>query len=96
MPAIGYRFISLLAYNPIKNFLYGASRNRQAILKSRDGVGGAVVVIQRHEWQAVTQESTVVMATEVPFVPISKQMSDTTPLTPLIQEDAKGNKWGGK
>ena len=46
-------------------------------------------------WRQARERSDVLLATEIPVVPVTGEGNADGPRIPLILEDAVGNKWAG-
>lgn len=59
----------VLAYNPIDNVYYGISTNKKTFLRSKSFPFSAWTAISNNIWFRVKESSSLITATEVPFIP---------------------------
>jgi hypothetical protein len=77
-----------------KGFTVQLSRNGKGYLKSDDPDGVKWHGISHEEWFSVRDRASVYTAVEIPFVPISRNITDV--IEPLVQLSAyNGDKWQG-
>ena len=59
----------VLAYNPIDNVYYGISTNKKTFLRSKSFPFSAWTGISNNIWFRLKESSSLITATEVPFIP---------------------------
>jgi hypothetical protein len=92
---ISNQVLIVLAFDSNEQRLYGLSRNGKNILKSKDSNGAKWRGTPKKEWFSVRDRASVYTAVEIPFVPISRNITDV--IEPLVQLSAyNGDKWQGK
>ena len=93
---LGVRLLSILGYDTKTRTLYGVGRNRRVYVKRHLHEGKSVYGITEQEWVRVRDGGSMILATEVPFMPVTWLDDTNKPSASLTITDDKQISWGGE